>query len=218
MLQLHAQGRIFLTESKAKTQACQFTRARALQKKRLSQRVRQVMQDYAEVELWAMDEHRLGLKPIIKRGWFEKGKRPTTVVYHRYEWLYLYAFVYPKTGQNIWYIMPRVNIDIYRMVMKDFASSVGASENKGVIVVLDQAGWHSAKELPLGIELEYLPSYSPELQPVERVWELTDAPLVNRCFDSLDELETSLCQRCEYLMTQPDLVTSHTLFHWWPIF
>ena len=176
------------------------------------------MQSYSEVELWAMDEHRLGLKPIIKRGWSKKGKRQITVVHHRYEWLYLYAFVCPQRGQNIWYIMPGVNTEIYRMAIDDFACSVGASKDKGVIVVLDQAGWHSEKELPLGIELEYLPSHSPELQPVERVWELTDAPLANKCFDSLDALETTLCQRCEYLITKPDLLTSHTLFHWWPIF
>ena len=97
--------------------------------------------------------------------------------------------------------------------MNNFAFSVGATKDKGVIVVLDQAGWHSKKELPVGIELEYLPSRSPELQPVERVWKLTDEPLGNKYFNSLDDLEAALCQRCEYLMNQRKLLASHTLFH-----
>ena len=59
--------------------------------------------------------------------------------------------------------MPRVGIDVYTVVIKEFAKAVGVSKDKGVILVLDQAGWHSKKELPEGIELEFLPSYSPEL-------------------------------------------------------
>ncbi len=53
--------------------------------------------------------------------------------------------------------MPRVDIDVYTVVIKEFAKAVGVSKNKGVILVLDQAGWHSKKELPEGIELEFLP-------------------------------------------------------------
>ena len=114
--------------------------------------------------------------------------------------------------------MPRVGIDIYNIVIKEFATDMKATRNKGVIVVLDQAGWHSKKELPAGIELEFLPSYSPELQPAERLWELTDDPLVNKCFKNLDDLEAALKKSCENLMQNPDLISQQTLFHWWPIF
>ena len=170
--------------------------------------------------MWAFDEHRLGLKPIIKRKWAKKGSRPIATVYHRFEWLYLYAFVCPQTGETYWCIMPRVGIDVYSIVMKEFAKDkkVGASKDKGVIVVLDQAGWHSKKELPVGIELEFLPSHSPELQPAERLWELTDDPLANEYFDTLDDLEAALKKSCEYLLEQQDLIAKQTLFHWWPIF
>lgn len=186
--------------------------------KRLSERLSQVKQQYSKVALWAFDEHRLGLKPIIKRVWVKKGQRPITKVYHRYEWLYLYAFVCPQTGETYWCIMPRANICVYTIVIKEFAKAVGASKEKGVIVVLDQAGWHSKKELPAGIELEFLPSRSPELQPAERLWELTDDPLANKYFETLDDLEAVLKRSCENLMQNPDLITQQTLFHWWPIF
>ena len=129
----------------------------------MPERLDQVRQNYRKVELCAFDEHRLGLKPIIKRTWTKKGESTIATVYPRYEWLYLYAFVCPQTGRNHWYIMPRVGIDIYNIVIKEFAAEVKATRSKGVIVVLDRAGWHSKRELPTGIELEFLPSYSPEL-------------------------------------------------------
>ena len=184
----------------------------------MPERLDQVRQNYRKVELWAFDEHRLGLKPIIKRTWTKKGESTIATVYPRYEWLYLYAFVCPQTGRNHWYIMPRVGIDIYNIVIKEFAAEVKATRSKGVIVVLDRAGWHSKRELPTGIELEFLPSYSPELQPAERLWELVDDPLVNKCFKDLDDLEAVLKKSCEDLMQNPDLISQQTLFHWWPIF
>ncbi len=172
---------------------------------------------YSEIELWAFDEHRLGLKPILKKIWVKKGERFIAVVDHRYEWLYLYAFVCPQTGETYWCIMPRVNIDVYEIALEEFAKTVKVSKDKGIVLVLDQAGWHSKKRLPTGIELEFLPSYSPELQPAERLWELTDEPLANKYFETIDDLEATLKKSCEHLLKERDLITSHTLFHWWPL-
>jgi hypothetical protein len=45
------------------------------------------------VELWAFDEHRLGLKPLVRRVWAKRGQRPVAVSTHQYKWLYLYGFV-----------------------------------------------------------------------------------------------------------------------------
>lgn len=58
-------------------------------------------------------------------------------------------------------------------------------------------------EVPEGIILEPLPPYSPQLQPAERLWQLADEPLVNKSFDSLDEDEEILVERCQifFLMT-----------------
>ena len=49
----------------------------------------------AAVELWAIDSHRIGLKPILRRVWVFNGQRPTVVMQQRYQWLYVYAFVHP---------------------------------------------------------------------------------------------------------------------------
>ena len=47
-----------------------------------------------------MDEHRIGLKPIVRRVWTPPGLRPIVKVEDRYEWLYVYGFVRPTTGDS----------------------------------------------------------------------------------------------------------------------
>lgn len=165
-----------------------------------------------------MDEHRLGLKPILRKRWAAKGQRPVVRVQHRYKWLYLGAFVNPQSGQSSWYILPGVSVAAYTHVLHDFAKSVAASSDKHILPVQDQAGWHTSKrlELPASVELLNLPPYSP-LQPAERLWRLTDEPVVNKTFADLDTLQDTLDQRCTFLLTQPDLISRNTLFHWWPL-
>src|SRR5260370_39821116 len=59
------------------------------------------------IEVWATDEHRLGLKPIHRRVWAPIGERPIALGHHRYEWLYVTAFVAPMSGETVWDLPPR---------------------------------------------------------------------------------------------------------------
>lgn len=189
-------------------------------KKQLPELVQQVQKQHpnAQVEVWAFDEHRLGLKPILKRVWTPIGERPIAVVNHRYEWLYLYGYVQPQTGKTEWFIIPRVNVEWFNLSLKSFATAVGASKNKIILLVIDRAGWHLSQkvEVPEGIILEPLPPYSPELQPAERLWALADEPLVNKNFETLDELETVLAQRCRILTEMTKTIQALTNYYWWP--
>jgi len=84
--------------------------------------------------------------------------------------------------------------------------------------VVDKAGWHTAKKLrvPEGIHLEFLPSHSPELQPSERLWPLSNEVVANHYFEEIGETEETLVNRCVVLGEQPDLIRSHLRYHWWP--
>lgn len=84
----------------------------------------------AEIDLWFFDEHRIGLKPILRKVWSKRGERPIAVVSHRYEWLYVYGFVKPKTGETLWYLIPRVNTLWLNLVYQSFAKDAGISEKK----------------------------------------------------------------------------------------
>ena len=62
----------------------------------------------------------------------------------------------------------------------------------------------------------FLPPYSPEVQPAERLWLLCNEVLANRRFETLDELQEVQAQRCVALQDNPAQTRAHTLFHWWP--
>jgi transposase len=149
-----------------------------------------------------------------------------------FEWLWLYAFVEPQSGQTYWWILPYVNTELFTRVLADFAQAFGVGRHKRIVLVLDQAGWHISAEvcrgklppetflqrlkIPEGIHVLPLPSYSPELQPAERLWPIIDEPIANRSFESLDELEDVLIHRCQQILRQQTLVHGLTQFHWWP--
>jgi transposase len=176
--------------------------------------------DRADVEFWAMDEHRIGLKPILRRTWAKRGQRPVVLVHHRYQWSYVYGFVQPRTGRSFYLLMPTVSIPAFSAALREFASFTGAGQGKHIFLLMDCAGWHTSPQLglecPASIHRCFLPSYSPELQPAEHLWPLTNRPLANRRFSSLDELEAVQADHCNWLQDHPDLVRSATCFHWWP--
>ena len=117
-------------------------------------------------------------------------------------------------------------------MLDNFASSLDASETKHIILVMDNASWHTSPKLvlPEGVETVYQPPYSPELQQhrgkphpalvgllsAEHLWSLSDELVTNRCLQNLDDLERRLSVQCERLMQNPERVKVHTLFHWWP--
>jgi transposase len=172
----------------------------------------------AEVALWAEDEHRLGLLPIRRRVWAPKGQRPTATVERHDEWLSVYGFVCPATGRSWWCLLPRVSTAAMSVALAAFARDEGIEATHRAVLVVDQAGWHVSADLvlPPGIDLVFLPAYSPELQPAERLWPLVDEPVANRAFPDLDTLEAVLVERCRALETVPQRLKAHILYHRWP--
>ena len=67
------------------------------------------------------------------------------------------------------------------------------------------------------MDLYFLPPYSPELQPAERLWPLTNEVVANQTPQSIEELEELLMVRCQRLLQQQDLISGLTCYHWWPV-
>ncbi len=172
----------------------------------------------ATVELWAEDEHRLGLRPILRRVWAPKGQRPIAAVRPRYQWLYVVAFVCPESAETSFWLVPSLTGEVFDLLLRAFAQEQGVGRGKRILLVLDQAGWHLSSEVqvPEGLTLLPLPPYSPELQPAEHLWELIDEAVANRTFSSLEELEAVLGERIRVLGERREQIRSTTLFHWWP--
>ena len=123
-----------------------------------------------------------------------------------------------QSGEVHWLILPTVNAEVFSVALENFAREVGAGTRRRILLVLDRAGWHTAKKLrvPEGIHLEFLPSHSPELQPSERLWPLSNEGVANRHFEEIEEMEETLANRCVALGEQPDLIRSYLRYHWWP--
>ncbi len=118
----------------------------------------------------------------------------------------------------VWFLGNGVSTALLGAVLAAFAAAVGAGKDKLVVLVLANAGWHSSDKLvvPDGLRPVFLPPYSPELQPAERLWPLTNEAVANQSFATLQELDDAMGRRCCTLAGLPDLINGHTNYSWWP--
>jgi hypothetical protein len=168
------------------------------------------------VEVWAEDEARLGLKPITRRVWWLRGCRPRSCGRTRYEWLYVYAFARPRTGETFTVILPRVNVERMEEALVAFATRADPEGNKVLVLVVDNAGWHAAGRLtvPANVRLHFLPPCTPELQPVEPYWALVREAAANDTFGRLADLRRRVVRRCRLLADDQVTVLGAIGFHW----
>ena len=168
------------------------------------------------VEVWAEDEARLGLKPITRRVWWLKGCRPRSCGQTKYEWLYVYGFARPATGQTYTMILPRVNAERMAEALSAWAGHADPEGKKVLVVVLDRAGWHRAKRLivPANVRLHFLPACTPELQPVEPFWPLVREAVANDTFSRLTDLRRRITNRCRRLAGDWEIVKQAVGFRW----
>lgn len=139
--------------------------------------------------------------------WAKTGSRPTAVKQTRYEWIYLYAAVEPATGHSVALQAPLVNTGTMNVFLKMLSDDLGR-DDVGVLI-MDQAGWHKSKALvvPENVRIVYLPPYSPELNPVERLWAyLRSHFLSNRAYDDYQHLLDAGAEAWQRLT--PELLTT----------
>ena len=156
--------------------------------------------------------------PVLRQEWFDWYSPAIANGKWRFEWFWVYGFVCPQTGHTYWWLMPRVNTQTFSRVLEDFAQHFKVGPNKRLVLVLDRASWHTTQklEVPDGIHLVFLPPYSPELQPAERLWPLTNEAIANTHFETIEEIENAVYQRCQALLEMPEFIRGLTQFHWWP--
>ena len=144
------------------------------------------------IRLMFQDEARFGRISDIRRSWCPKPYRPLCQAMVTQEYTYAYAAVSVADGQMDSLVLPSVNT----VCMQIFLDEVAARyPEERIVMVTDGAGWHRATALriPENIRLVPLPPYSPELNPVEHLWdELREKSFHNRVFKSIEALEQHL--------------------------
>ena len=169
-----------------------------------------------KIELWAEDEARLGLQPIIRRQWAAAGQRPEALHRRAYQWLYAFHFVRPATGAGYWLLMPEVNTGVMSVALEEWVKEINPIGDKLLVLLIDQAGWHLSEDLriPESVVLYPLPAYTPELQPTECTWPLLREALANRLFETWDVFYECVSERCRWMTRNPTVVAARTAWQW----
>jgi hypothetical protein len=169
-------------------------------------------EDTRPVILMAQDEGRFGRITDIRTCWAPKGIRPKVPKQVVRTFVYVYAAVCMALGKMTSLILPYANTDMMNLFLEEVSRDF---KEYFVIMLVDGAGWHLSQglKIPENIRLIQQPSHSPELNPVEHLWEeLREKYLPNKAFKSLDAVEEALCTGLGELHRDPDRVSSMTNF------
>jgi transposase len=167
--------------------------------------------------VWFEDEARFGQKGTLTAVWADRGSRPTAPKQTAYANLHVLTAVCPATGRAEGLVAPKLNTGVVQSFLDQLSATIPAGTH--VVLVWDGAGYHSASRslvVPPNLTPVTLPPYSPELNPVERLWlYLRQHHWSNRVYRDIDALEeaavaswraaclhpgrvNTVC-RCEYL-------------------
>ncbi len=158
---------------------------------------------------------RVGQQGTLARLWARRGTRPRAPKDGRYAWAYIFGAVCPPRATGAALVMPYANTEAMGAHLAEISQRVIVGAR--AILIVDGAGWHSSKNLvvPANITLLTLPPYSPELNPVENIWQfLRQNHLANRVFDSYDAIVDACCAAWNGLLADPERIVSITSRGW----
>lgn len=151
----------------------------------------------------------------MTRIWARRGSRPPAPRDRGYTSAYIFGAVCPDRCIGAALVMPEVNLEAMEAHLAEISRCVTAGVH--AVLVLDGAAWHTSPKLrvPDNISLLPLPRYSPELNPVENVWEFLRANfLSHRVWDGYDAIVDACCDAWNKLMRMPEQIASITTRAW----
>lgn len=161
----------------------------------------------AKVDLWFQDESRVGQQGSISRVWHYRGERPRLVRQQQFEYSYIYGAICPARRTCCGLVLPRANSEGMRLHLQEISAQV--PEGHHAVVIVDGAGWHQTSLNLPNVSLLKLPPYSPELNPMEQVWQwLKQHYLSNRCFKDYTEIVDACCMAWNQFAKRTQLIQS----------
>lgn len=160
--------------------------------------------DTRETAFLVQDEARFTRITHPTRCWAPHRIRPCVPHQVVREACYVFAAVEPKTGQMSSAILPTADTEMMNIFLAQVSEEYATSF---VVMQVDGAGWHHSHDLtiPENIRLIFQPPYSPEVNPVEHLWEeIREKHMANQIFSSLDNLQNHLCTVLGELSSHPD--------------
>ena len=155
----------------------------------------------------------MGQQGRLTRVWSEKGKRQRIPKDMRFEYTYIYGAVCPQrdTGEAI--VIDQVSKKVMEIHLKTISDAIPS--NRHGVLVMDRAPWHKRLKTPENITIVYLPSYSPECNAQENVWEyLKNNFLSNTVFENLEQMMEACCNAWNTLSQEPGRIQSIASRNW----
>jgi putative transposase len=162
-----------------------------------------------KIEIWFQDEARVGQKNKKTRRWARRGTRPRVPHDQRTRSTYIFGAICPAQGKGAGLILPFCNTATMALHLQEISQAVAPDAH--AVVLADQAGWHLTAKLavPDNITIVPLPPRSPELNPVENVWQyMRDNWLSNRVFETYDDILAHCCDAWNKLVDRPWIIMS----------
>jgi transposase len=160
------------------------------------------------------DEGRFGRINTPRRCWAPRGMRPDVPCQIVSEYTYAFVALSPHDGVMDSLILPQVSEEAMSLFLREVSER---HPDEFILMVLDGAGWHEAKSLavPENMELIFLPPYSPQVNPVEHIWDsIRENDFSNEVFNSIEGVEDQLVRSLVALENRPASVASMTGFPW----
>ena len=162
------------------------------------------------IEIWFQDEARVGQQGTLEYIWAPIGSRPRAVRDNRRDSVYLFGALCPSRAVGAAIIMPAVNSEAMSEHLKEIGTQVSAGAH--AVLLCDGAGWHQRGdklEVPENITLLPIPPYSPELNPMENVWDyLRGNKLSHKVWDTYDAIVEACAKAWRFLIDDPDRIRS----------
>lgn len=160
------------------------------------------------LRLWVADEARFGLQPCHRRAWASKGVRVHKDSRCRYDWQYIWAALQIGGGGSEFLYTNKADSDMSAV----FLEQISLRDPMAVhAVVWDGAGFHPENgdpRIPSNVVVLRQPPYSPELNPVERLWDMLRDGLCNRSWQSLDDLLEAATRWLKEFWSEPSRILS----------
>ena len=168
------------------------------------------------IEIWFQDEARVGQKGTHAYVWAPIGSRPPMVHDNRHASAYLFGAICPDRAVGAAIIMPRVNAEAMNEHLKEISTQVAPGAH--AVLICDGAGWHQTGgrlRVPDTITLLPLPPYSPELNPMENVWQYLRANILCALvWDSYEAIVDACQSAWHFLINDPNRIRSIGAREW----
>ena len=151
----------------------------------------------------------------MTRRWAKRGTRPSAPRDQRTRSAYLFGAICPAQGKGAGLVLPRCNTAAMDLHLAEISRTVAPDAH--AVLIMDQAGWHTTAKLsvPDNISIVMLPPRSPELNPVENIWQfIRENWLSNRVFKSYNDILDHCCDAWNKLINQPWTIISIGMRDW----